>query len=87
MKTFFQQFFGSLTVVGLVIGTPYLLGVLPTVIDNKLILAPIVFLSGLLTVGLITFIIIVKEYAHPVIFYLSAGMASIAYTFYSLYHP
>jgi hypothetical protein len=86
MKTFFQQFFGSLTVVGLVIGMPYLLGILPTIIDNKLILAPIIFLSGLLTVGLL-FFIFVEEYAHPIVFYLSAGTVALVYTFYSLYHP
>lgn len=86
MRTFLQQFFGSLTVVGLVIALPYLLGVLPTIIDNKLILALMIFLSGLLTVGLLVFILI-EEYAHPVVFYLSGAIVAISYTFYSLYHP
>lgn len=86
MRTFLQQFFGSLIVIGLVVGIPYLLGVLPTVIDNKCILVFIFFSIVPLTIYLI-FLLIIEDYAHPVVLYLSVGMTAIAYTFYSLYHP
>lgn len=86
MRTFLQQFFGSLIVIGLVVGIPYLLGVLPTVIDNKCILVFIFFSIVPLTMYLI-FLLIIEDYAHPVVLYLSGGMTAIAYTFYSLYHP
>ena len=86
MKTFLQQFFGSLIVIGLVVGIPYLLGVLPTVIDNKYISVLIFFSIVPLTMYLIV-LLIIEDYAHPVVLYLSVGMTAIAYTFYSLYHP
>jgi len=86
MRTFSQQFFGSLTVIGLVTGIPYLLGVLAIIIANKCILTFIFFSIVPLTMCLI-FWLIIEDYAHPVIFYLSGGMTAIAYTFYSLYHP
>lgn len=53
MRTFSQQFFGSLTVIGLVTGIAYLLGVLPIIIDNKCILAFIFFSIVPLTMCLI----------------------------------
>ncbi|MBM3467740.1 MAG: hypothetical protein FJX70_07945 [Alphaproteobacteria bacterium] len=86
MRTFSQQLFGSLTVIGLVTGMPYLLGVLPPIIDNKYILALIVFSSVPLTIYLIV-LLIIEDYAHPLVFYLSGGITAITYTFYSLYHP
>lgn len=86
MRTFIQQFFGSLIVIGLVTGMPYLLGVLPTVIDNKYILALIFFSSVPLTMYLIV-LLTIEDYAHPVVLYLSVGITAIAYTFYSLHHP
>lgn len=81
MKTFFQQFFGALTVIGLVIGMPYLLGILPTVINNKYILGPIIIFSSFFTIGLIWFIV-EEEYAHPVLFYLSVVIVVIYKTFH-----